>query len=139
MRRAMMLGSEGESGFTLLELIVVVAIIGILASLAIANFAVFKSNALNATAASDARGLVPGADYASSRTATTTTYSLPYPNGGEVSPDILGGKSSPGTVGTVVVCVNEYAIQTYQLGGGLYYTVKNGVMMVSDVLTSATC
>jgi len=116
-------------GFSLVELLVVVAIIGILATLAITNFSLFKGNALNATAASDARGLVPGADGVSTDASATTTITLSGVGGDVVG--IPGGRSSPNTFGTVVVGPNTYTIQTWQPGGDTCYKEENGVMTVA--------
>ena len=121
--------SDNESGFTFIEMLVVVAIIGILATLAISNFSMFKTNALNATAASDARGLAPGADAQSTEASGTTTIVF-GPAGGEVV-GIPGGRSSPGTVGTVVIGPNTYVIQTYQPAPDICFTLDNGVMSAS--------
>jgi prepilin-type N-terminal cleavage/methylation domain-containing protein len=92
-----------QNGFTLLELVVVVAIIGILASLAVANYAVFKASAYNATAAADCRNIMPAADLASS-SGKTLNKTLDGSGSGPVDPvDLPGASSSPGTFGTITV------------------------------------
>jgi prepilin-type N-terminal cleavage/methylation domain-containing protein len=131
----------GYSGFSIVELLTVVAVIGVLATLAISNFSMFKGQALNATAASDARGLVPGVDTLSTQNGGPPASIPPFgPNGGDVlcplctNGRVPGGKSSPGTLGTIDFGpgVYDYRIQTHQPGGDCY-TVTNGVMTVSSI------
>ncbi len=128
-----------DSGFTIVELLLVVAIIAILATLALSNFGLFKSTALNATAASDARALAPGVDMVS--TQPSPPVISPFTgNGGPVldtggQPAIPGGKTSPGTFGTIEFpAPNEYVIKTYQVGGDCF-KLENGVFAV----TSGAC
>ena len=122
-----------DSGFTIVELLLVVAIIAILATLALSNFALFKSTALNATAASDARGLAPGVDMVSTEAPPPTI--APFTGNGGAVAGIPGGKTSPGTFGTIEFqAPNEYRIKTYQIGGDCF-TLENGVFTV----TSGVC
>lgn len=125
----------GDVGFTMVEMLIVVAIIGILATLALTNFSLFKGQALNATAASDARGIAPAADIASGRDGGPPVIPPFGPTGGNV-PDSLGtplpgARTSPGTRGTIdFPAANQYVIKTHQVGGDCY-TVRNGVISAS--------
>ena len=127
---------KNESGFTLVELLTVVAIIGILASLALSNFSLFKGNALNATAASDARTLLPAADAASTAESSPFgTYSLNGVGGTDglgVLASQFGGRYSPNTHGTIEVSAAHYVINTYQIAGDTCYTITDGVMRAAS-------
>ena len=118
---------KNESGFTLLELLVVTAIIGILASLAIANYAVFKQGAYNTTAASDARNIAPAADFASSQGALPT---VPFEDGSSPGPipELAGATTSAGTAVSVDISANSYTIKAYHLRGDTCFIMENGAM-----------
>ena len=125
-----------QDGFSMIELLTVVAIIGVLATLALSNYAMFKGNAINAAAASDARSMIPAADWASGQSPLPGLVTFGPGGGPLIGFDPLdpardvGARTSPGTVGTVdFPAPNQYTIVTKQLGGDLCYKVENGTML----------
>src|SRR5262245_37519824 len=100
--------SSPDSVIQVAELLIVVAVLWVLVTLAISNFRMLKAQALNATAASDAHGLVASVDTLSTQNGGAPAWIPPFgPKGGDVvcplctNGRVPGGKSSPGTLGTI--------------------------------------
>jgi prepilin-type N-terminal cleavage/methylation domain-containing protein len=115
-----------EGGFTLLELMVIVAIIGILTTIAIANYAAFKSLAYNATAASDARGIAPGASLASDPQHYTAPLLITLDGTGGLITQLPGANYSPGTFGTISIpAADQFTVTTFNIKGDTCYKIDS--------------
>lgn len=108
-----------------MELWIVCAIIGLLAILAIPNYVLFKRNALNVTAESDARNIVAAAELVASQGGLSATVVLDG-SGGPIS-GLPGATTSPGTLGFVTVEANHYFIETEQGLGNVRYQYDSDI------------
>jgi hypothetical protein len=116
----------------LLELVVVVAILAVLAALAVPNYNLFKSNANNATAASDARGLAPAAELVAATGGLSSDVILDG-SGGPI-PELPGAVASPGVVGVITVGPNSYEIEVEHLSGNVRYRIDSDAGLTSSPL-----
>jgi type IV pilus assembly protein PilA len=117
------LASE-ESGFTLLELLVVVLLIGILAAIALVMFTSQKQKGEDANAKSNASSLVSAVDRCYVETGNFTQCDGQGPN------DDLGNTGLPIGAGSGHVSVTASTVNTFEVtstsSGGHHFIVKQG-------------
>lgn len=114
-----------DSGFTIIELAIVTAIIAIVAALAVPIYSMFKSQALDSTAAVDARNVAPAAELVAAVGGLSDPITIDG-TGGPI-PGLPGAIASPGTMLFIIVGPNSYFIEAEHPGGTLRYQLDSDV------------
>ncbi|MEA2624573.1 MAG: hypothetical protein QOD06_618 [Candidatus Binatota bacterium] len=126
-----------QSGFSIIELLIVSLMIGILAALAIPNYALLKTNAYNSSAASDARNISPAAELVASNNGLPDPVVLDG-TGGPVA-GLPGATTSENTFGVVNVQANRYSIETFHERGTLCYRYNSDLSGGWEVVDKSVC